>query len=59
MVEAEPALFDDIDAAVEERALEEAETDYADGRVISHEAVMRWVGSWGGVEELPPPPVGT
>lgn len=58
MAEAEPALFDDIDAMAEDRALEEAETAYAAGRVISHEAMIRWLASWGGAEELPPPPVG-
>jgi len=59
MANTETSIFDEIDEVAEERALEEAEAAYAAGRVISHEAMMRWLASWGGPEELPPPPVGT
>lgn len=39
-------------------AVAEAEADFAAGRVISHEAVTRWVRSWGTLDELPPPECG-
>ena len=42
----------------EERLDAEAEADIAAGRVISHEAVERWVRSWGTHNELPPPKPG-
>lgn len=58
MARPEPSIFDETDDAGEELALEEAEAAYAAGRVISHEAMMRWLSSWGEPEELPPPPVG-
>jgi len=51
----EPSIFDEIDEAAEERALAEAERDIAEGRVISHEAMRRWLLSWGTPDELPPP----
>lgn len=54
----EPSLFDQIDEAAEERALAEAERDIAEGRVISYEAVRRWLLSWGTDHELPPPKCG-
>ena len=54
----EPSLFDQIDEAAEERALAEAERDIAEGRVISHEAMRRWLLSWGTDHELPPPKCG-
>ena len=59
MSHAEPSIFDDIDDAVEERAMEEAEADYAAGRVFSHEAMTKWLLSWGTPNELPPPTVGS
>ena len=54
----EPSLFDQIDEAAEERALAEAERAIAEGRVISHEAVSRWLLSWGTDHELPRPKCG-
>jgi predicted transcriptional regulator len=54
----EPSIFDEIDEAAEERALAEAERDIAEGRVISHEAMRRWLLSWGTPDELPPPQCG-
>jgi predicted transcriptional regulator len=59
MSSVEPSVFDDIDDAVEERAMEEAEAAYAAGRVISHEAMTKWLASWGTPGELPPPTVGS
>jgi len=54
----DPSLFDEVDEAEEERALAEAETAYAAGRLISHEAMMDWLASWGTPGEMPPPVVG-
>ena len=54
----EPDIFDEIDEEAEERAMAEAEADIAAGRVISHEAMVRWLESWGTPNELPPPKCG-
>ena len=54
----EPSIFAEIDADAEERAMQEAEADIDAGRVISHEAVRRWLLSWGTPDELPPPKCG-
>lgn len=54
----EPSIFDEIDAEAEERAIREGEADADAGRVISHEAVRRWLLSWGTPNELPPPKCG-
>jgi predicted transcriptional regulator len=56
--EPETNLFHEIDEAAEARALAEAERAIAEGRVISHEAVRRWLLSWGTADELPPPKCG-
>lgn len=53
-----PSLFDLADDAEEARAVDEAEADLAAGRVVSHEAVSRWLNSWGTPNELPPPECG-
>jgi predicted transcriptional regulator len=37
---------------------EEAMADLEAGRVISHEAMVRWLRSWGTENELPPPECG-
>lgn len=58
MPDAEPFLFDEVDEAAEQRALEEAERAIAEGRLISHAAVQRWLLSWGTPDELPPPKCG-
>ncbi|ATQ44950.1 CopG family transcriptional regulator [Caulobacter mirabilis] len=50
-------MLDELDQE-DERAIAEAEADIAAGRVISNEAVMRWVRSWGTENELPPPECG-
>jgi predicted transcriptional regulator len=52
------SIFDDIDEAAEARAIAEARADIAAGRVISHEAMKRWLLSWGTENELPPPKCG-
>jgi predicted transcriptional regulator len=50
-----PASFEQIDDADEERALREAEAAARAGRVISHDAVVAWLRSWGTRGELPRP----
>jgi len=52
------SIFDEIDEAAEERAIEAAEQAIRDGRVIGNEAMMRWISSWGTADELPPPECG-
>jgi predicted transcriptional regulator len=58
MVTAESSLFDEIDARTEADADARAEADIAEGRIIGHEAMKRWLQSWGTPEELPPPDIG-
>ncbi len=58
MSKPELSIFDEIDEEAEERAIEEAEADIAAGRVISNEAMTRWLLSWGTPNELPPPKCG-
>jgi predicted transcriptional regulator len=58
MAEPGPSIFDEIDPDAEKRAMEEAERAIAEGRVISHEAMVRWLRSWGTPDELPPPKCG-
>ncbi|MDR3435492.1 hypothetical protein [Telmatospirillum sp.] len=52
------SIFDITDEDIEERALLEAEADIAAGRVISNEAMCRWLASWGTDNPLPPPECG-
>jgi predicted transcriptional regulator len=54
----EPAIFDEIDDAAEAAADARAEADVAAGRVISHEAVSRWLTSLAEGNPQPPPEVG-
>jgi predicted transcriptional regulator len=54
----EPSLFDEVDQAAEDAADAEGIADFEAGRVISHEAMKRWLLSWGTPDELPPPNVG-
>jgi len=49
-------LFDSPEA--EARAEARAEQDISDGRVITHNAVRRWLKSWGSEKRLPRPHVG-
>jgi predicted transcriptional regulator len=58
MVKVEPSLFDTVDDAAEQRALDKAERAIAEGRTISHAAVRRWLLSWGTPDELPLPRCG-
>ena len=54
----EPSLFDEIDDEAEAAADARAEADVAAGRVISHEAVSRWLASWASGAPTPPPKAG-
>lgn len=38
-------------------AVEEGRKAARDGSIMPHEKVQRWLGSWGGKDELPPPAV--
>jgi predicted transcriptional regulator len=58
MAENQISVLDRPDVAAEERAWGEGEADIAAGRVISHEAMRRWLLSWGKRPELPPPECG-
>lgn len=54
----EPAVFS-FEEAVELDAREQkAMAEIDAGRFISHEAVVRWLMSWGTENELPPPECG-
>ena len=51
----EPAVFI-LEEAVELDARERnAMADIDAGRFVTHEAVVRWLNSWGTEDELPPP----
>lgn len=54
----EPAIFDEIDEAAEAAADARAEADVAAGRVVSNEAVSRWLTSLAEGNPQPPPKVG-
>ncbi|MBW8302403.1 MAG: CopG family transcriptional regulator [Brevundimonas sp.] len=54
----EPGVFD-FEEAVELDAREQkAMADMDAGRFVTHEAVVRWLKSWGTDNELPPPKCG-
>ena len=54
----EPGIFDIPDDEADEAAMARAEEDFAAGRVISHDAMKRWLLSWGTDNPLPPPKCG-
>lgn len=54
----EKSLFDTHDPAAEAAADARAEADVAAGRVISHAAVRRWLGSWGKAKPQARPQIG-
>ena len=53
-----PAVFDAEDAAADEAATLRGLEDIEAGRVVSHEAVLRWVRSWSTPNPLPRPKCG-
>jgi predicted transcriptional regulator len=54
----EKSLFDDHDPEAEAVADARAEADVRAGRLISHDAVKRWIESWGTAKPLPRPRIG-
>ncbi|ODT89787.1 CopG family transcriptional regulator [Phenylobacterium sp. SCN 70-31] len=56
--EEQPSVFDVADAEADEASALRGQADFAAGRVISHEAMKRWLLSWGASDELPPPKCG-
>ena len=52
------ALFDTSNPAAEAEADARADAAVHSGRLISHDAVKRWLVSWGSPEPLPRPRVG-
>lgn len=51
-------LFESVDPELEAEADRRAEQDVKAGRLISHEAVKRWLSSWATGKPLPRPKVG-
>jgi predicted transcriptional regulator len=49
------SIFDAPDEEREENAWTKGEADIAAGRTVPHEAVKRWLRSWGTAKELPAP----
>ncbi len=49
---------EEIEAAADAAADDEAMADYEAGRFISHEAMRAWILSWGTPDELPRPEIG-
>ncbi len=52
---AERPIFEDIDPAAEEAAIERAMEDYRAGRVISNDTVVAWLKTWGTPDFKPLP----
>jgi predicted transcriptional regulator len=51
----EKALFKTSDPTAEVEADARADADVRNGRLIGHDAVKRWLSSWGSVKPLPRP----
>ncbi len=58
MATPEPSIFDVPDTQADEASTRRGLEDIAAGRVITHEAVKRWLLSWGTADERPPPKCG-
>lgn len=54
----EKSLFDESDDTAEAAADARADADVEAGRLIGHDAVKRWVASWGSDKPLPCPAIG-
>ena len=54
----EKSLFDTHDPREEAAADARAEADVKAERLIAHDAVKRWIASWGTAQPLPRPQVG-
>ena len=58
MAKSEPSIFDEADDAADEASMQRGEADADAGRVVSHEAVSKWLKSWGTAKPLPRPKCG-
>ena len=56
--EEEAGVFDIADDEADELAALEGEAQLDAGQYVSHEAVVRWLRSWGTPNKLPPPKCG-
>lgn len=54
----EPGIFDIPDDAADEASTLRGLADFEAGRTITHEAMKRWLLSWGTDNPLPPPKCG-
>ena len=54
----EPGVFDFEEAVELDARDQKAMADIDAGRFVTHEAVVRWLKSWGTANELPPPKCG-
>jgi predicted transcriptional regulator len=54
----ERALFETTDREAEAEADARADADVRNGRLISHDAVKRWLRSWGTEKPLSRPHIG-
>ncbi|MGL4314600.1 MAG: antitoxin [Sphingomonas sp.] len=52
------SIFDTVDPQAERAADARAEADVRAGRLVSHDAVKRWLSSWGTDKPLPRPRIG-
>jgi len=52
---AERAIYHDIDLDAEAAADARAEADIEAGRVVDHEEVAAWLAKWGSPDETPAP----
>ncbi|HEX8624486.1 MAG TPA: hypothetical protein VF782_05335 [Allosphingosinicella sp.] len=57
-MKAERHLFEPADPEAEADADDRADADVRAGRLISHGAVRRWLGSWGKSKPMPRPRAG-
>jgi len=58
MAKSETSIFDQPDDEADEQALKRGEADADAGRVVSHDAVSRWLKSWGTPNRSPRPKCG-
>ena len=54
----EKALFETSDPTTEAEADARADADVRNGRLIGHDAVKRWLSSWGSAKPLHRPRIG-
>lgn len=54
----EPGVFDVADVEADEAATDRGLADAHAGRVVSHDAVKRWLVTWGTEDPVPPPACG-